>query len=66
MSATLLVENLHPVEHASIHGKPKKIPDLALKQVGFIPNIYANMANAPAVLSTCLHGYGLFRSESGL
>ena len=28
--------------------------------------MYANMANAPAVLSTYLHGYALFRSESGL
>lgn len=27
--------------------------------------MYANMANAPAVLSTYLHGYALFRSESG-
>ena len=34
--------------------------------IGMIPNMYANMVNAPAVLSTYLHGYGLFRSESGL
>ena len=66
MSATPLVKNLHPVEHASAQGKQKEILDLALKQVGFIPNMYANMANAPAVLSTYLHGYSLFRSESGL
>lgn len=66
MSATSLVKNLHPIEHASAQGKQKEILDLALKQVGFIPNMYANMANAPAVLSTYLHGYGLFRSESGL
>lgn len=66
MSATPLVKNLHPVEHASAQGKQKEILDLALKQVGFIPNMYANMANAPAVLSTYLHGSGLFRSESGL
>lgn len=66
MSATPLVKNLHPVEHASAQGKQKEILDLALKQVGFIPNMYANMANAPGVLSTYLHGYGLFRGESGL
>ena len=66
MSATPLVKNLHPVEHVSAQGKQKEILDLALKQVGFIPNMYANMANAPGVLSTYLHGYGLFRSESGL
>jgi len=28
--------------------------------------MYANMANAPGVLSTYLHGYDLFRKESGL
>lgn len=66
MSANPLVKNLHPIEHASAQGKPKEILDQALKQLGFIPNMYANMANAPAVLSTYLHGYGLFRSESGL
>ena len=33
--------------------------------MGFIPNMDANMANVPAVLSTYLHGYGLFRKESG-
>jgi len=43
----------------------KPLLDQALKQVGFIPNMYANMVNAPAVLSTYLHGYGLFRKESG-
>ena len=40
--------------------------DKALKQVGFIPNMYANMAHAPAVLNTYLTGYDLFRKESGL
>lgn len=66
MSTTPIVKNLHPIEHASAQGKQKEILDLALKQVGFIPNMYAGMANAPAVLSTYLHGYSLFRAESGL
>jgi uncharacterized peroxidase-related enzyme len=66
MSATPIVKTLHPVDHADAQGAQKDILDQALKQVGFIPNMYANMANAPAVLSTYLHGYGLFRSESGL
>ena len=44
----------------------KDILDKAVKAVGFLPNMYANMVNAPAVLSTYLHGYGLFRNESGL
>jgi uncharacterized peroxidase-related enzyme len=43
----------------------KEILETAQKQVGFIPNMYANMANVPGVLSTYLHGYGLFRKDSG-
>jgi len=66
MSATPLVKTLHPIVHANAQGKQKEVLDLALKQVGFIPNMYANMANTPAILSTYLHGYALFRSESGL
>ena len=62
MSTTPIVKNLHPINHAEAQGKPKEILDLALKPVGFIPN----MANAPGVLSTYLHGYALFRGESGL
>ena len=65
MSATPIISNLHPIDHASAQGPQKEVLDLALKQVGFIPNMYANMANAPAMLSTYLHGYALFRSESG-
>lgn len=37
----------------------------AQKSLGFIPNMYANMANTPGVLRTYLHGYELFRRESG-
>ena len=66
MSATPIIQSLKPIDHATADGVQKAILDKALKQVGFIPNMYANMANAPAVLDTYLHGYGLFRSESGL
>ncbi len=66
MPTAPLIKNLYPIAHASAQGKQKEVLDLALKQVGFIPNMYAGMANAPAVLSTYLHGYSLFRSESGL
>ncbi len=66
MSNTPIISKLKPIDHASAQGKQKEILDFALKQVGFIPNMYANMANAPAMLSTYLHGYALFRSESGL
>ena len=62
MSATPIVQSLTPVDHTTAKGAQKEILDKALKQVGFIPNMYANMANAPAVLDTYLHGYGLFLS----
>lgn len=59
------LNTLTSIDHASAEGRQKSILDTALKQVGFIPNMYANMANAPEVLDTYLHGYGLFRGESG-
>lgn len=65
MAASPLVKNLQSIDHATAEGQQKDMLDLALKQVGFIPNMYANMVNAPAVLSTYLHGYSLFRGESG-
>jgi uncharacterized peroxidase-related enzyme len=37
----------------------------AQKQVGFIPNMYARMANSPGLLETYLTGYDRFRKESG-
>ena len=33
--------------------------------IGMIPNMYANMANAPGLLETYLTGYSAFRAESG-
>lgn len=66
MSSAPYIQQLAAVNHATAQGQQKDTLDTALKQVGFIPNMYANMVNAPAVLSTYLHGYGLFRGESGL
>lgn len=65
MAAEPILKNLRPVDPARAEGAQKQVLDKAKAQVGFIPNMYANMANAPAVLDTYLHGYGLFRSESG-
>jgi uncharacterized peroxidase-related enzyme len=65
MSAKPFIKSLQAVDHATAQGTQKEILDIALKQVGFIPNMYANMANAPGMLSTYLHGYDLFRKESG-
>ena len=33
--------------------------------IGMVPNMYANMANAPGLLDTYLFGYAAFRAESG-
>jgi AhpD family alkylhydroperoxidase len=56
---------LHAVDVSTANDEQKPLLEQALKQVGFIPNMYANMVNVPAVLSTYLHGYGLFRKASG-
>jgi uncharacterized peroxidase-related enzyme len=66
MSAQRYLHALGPVTPAQAQGAQKEVLDQALAQVGFIPNMYANMANAPAVLATYLFGYARFRSESGL
>ncbi len=37
----------------------------AQERLGFLPNMYANMANSPGVLETYLGAYDRFRSDSG-
>ncbi len=58
--------SLPPIQIEGASGREREVLDSALKQVGFIPNMYANMVNAPALLETYLHGYRGFREESGL
>lgn len=65
MTAQPILPTLRPLDPATATGDQKEILEAARKQVGFLPNMYAGMANAPAVLNTYLHGYALFRSESG-
>ena len=36
----------------------------AKSKLGFVPNMYANMANAPSLLKSYLFGYERFREES--
>lgn len=38
----------------------------AQAKMGFLPNMYRNMANAPGLLETYMAGYDAFRSDSGL
>ncbi|HEF4773461.1 MULTISPECIES: carboxymuconolactone decarboxylase family protein [Burkholderiaceae] len=58
--------SLAPISLDTAQGRSKEVLDTALKQVGFIPNMYSGMANYPAMLDTYLHGYNLFRKESSL
>lgn len=45
--------------------KAKAVLEKAKAQVGFIPNMYAGMANSPGLLQTYMDGYDRFRKDSG-
>ena len=49
----------------STEGTAKLLLVKAKAQVGFVPNMYAGMANSPGLLETYLLGYQRFRDESG-
>ena len=65
MPSTALIQTLQPVTFASASAQQHTLLEGAQKQIGFIPNMYANMVHAPALLSTYLQGYSQFRAESG-
>ena len=56
---------LKPVNLDNADDKAKPVLERALKEVGFIPNMYTYMANKPDLLENYLHGYSLFRNDSG-
>ncbi|MCB5946021.1 carboxymuconolactone decarboxylase family protein [Acidocella sp. KAb 2-4] len=43
----------------------RAVLESAKAQVGFIPNMYANMVHSPGLLQTYLDGYARFRTDSG-
>ncbi|MDI5985919.1 carboxymuconolactone decarboxylase family protein [Halomonas sp. M4R5S39] len=45
--------------------KARPLLEKANDKLGFVPKMYEGMAKAPGVLDTYLHGYELFRQESG-
>lgn len=45
--------------------RAKAAMDATRKSMGFVPNMYANMANSPSALETYLTGYKFFRAEGG-
>lgn len=57
---------LAPINIEEANNEAKPVLEQALKEVGFIPNMYMNMVNSPALLSSYLHGYALFRNNTGL
>lgn len=64
MADHYIVTQLSPVDANTADDAQRRLLETAQKQVGFIPNMYANMVNVPAVLDTYLHGYGQFRRDS--
>ncbi len=65
MSSHFVVTQMSAVTLARASAEQKDVLEVAQKQVGFIPNMYANMVNVPGVLTTYLHGYAAFRQKSG-
>lgn len=65
MTEHYVMQQLHAVNLDSASEDQRRILENAKQQTGFIPNMYAGMANVPAVLDTYLHGYELFRKEAG-
>lgn len=57
--------SLKPTNFEAAEGRTKEVLEVGKKSAGGIPNMYAGMANSPALLDTYLHGYQLFRRESG-
>ena len=51
------LDNAEPRAKAALEGTQKGL--------GFIPNMYANMANSPSMLETYVVGYKFFRGDSG-
>jgi uncharacterized peroxidase-related enzyme len=56
---------LKPKTLETADSRAKAVLEKAKAQVGFIPNMYAGMANSPGLLQTYLEGYAAFRTYSG-
>ena len=56
---------LSPKTLESADPRAKPLLAKAKAQSGFIPNMYAGMANSPGLLQTYLDGYTAFRAHSG-
>ncbi|AMD00297.1 carboxymuconolactone decarboxylase family protein [Halomonas chromatireducens] len=56
---------LPPQTLENADAKARPLLEKANAKLGFVPNMYKGMAKAPGVLDTYLHGYELFREDSG-
>lgn len=57
--------SLKKIDHESADQRQKLIIEDATKKNGGWPNMYGNMINSTGLLETYLHGYNMFRTESG-
>ncbi|MEO6782950.1 MAG: hypothetical protein ABI407_16225 [Bradyrhizobium sp.] len=55
--------SLSPVTLENADPRAKAVLEKAKASVGFIPNMYAGMANSPGLLQTYLDGYDAFRAH---
>lgn len=56
---------LPPQSLENADDKARPLLEKANEKLGFVPKMYESMAKAPGVLDTYLHGYELFREDSG-
>lgn len=56
---------LEPKTLANAEPNAGALLEQARRKLGFIPNMYANMANEPGLLATYLSGYAAFREGAG-
>lgn len=56
---------LSPVTLDNANEAQKPLLENSLKNMGMIPNMYANMVNAPGLMETYAIGYDRFRKSSG-
>lgn len=57
--------SLAPKTLNDAEGEAKKVMEASQADMGMVPNMYANMANSPALLATYADGYNRFRAQSG-
>lgn len=60
------VTNLLPIKTETAAPAARTILESAKSNMGMVPNMYAGMANLPALLQAYVNGYGLFRANCGL